>query len=363
MGARADARRLRADRRRQRLDRRLGRARRRARRARRARAAARLRRRLLRRPDARREAELVCFMDCDGSLDPRELPRVADPVAAGHGRPRARRPAPGAGRRLAAARAAPRTPCSRSSCAAAPACGVTDLGPMRAARREPLLALGIRDRRFGWPLEMVLRAAAAGLADRGGPGDLPRPRGPLEGHRHGARHRARGARHGRRARVNRMRAWRAYTHGPRTAGDRQGAGAGRVKTRLTPPCTPEQAARARPRGARGHARRRAAPSSATAGACSCSTASPGDWLPDGFEVIAAARRRPRRAARGGVRGRRRPGVPRRHGHAAGHARAARRRASTRSPRGDAAFGAGARRRLLGHRPARARRRACSTACR
>ena len=33
---------------------------------------------------------------------------------------------------------------------------------MRAARREPLLELGIQDRRFGWPLEMVLRAAAAG---------------------------------------------------------------------------------------------------------------------------------------------------------------------------------------------------------
>jgi hypothetical protein len=33
---------------------------------------------------------------------------------------------------------------------------------MRAARREPLVALGIADRRFGWPLEMVLRAAAAG---------------------------------------------------------------------------------------------------------------------------------------------------------------------------------------------------------
>jgi hypothetical protein len=38
---------------------------------------------------------------------------------------------------------------------------VTDLGPMRAARREALLALGVRDRRFGWPLEMVLRAADA----------------------------------------------------------------------------------------------------------------------------------------------------------------------------------------------------------
>ena len=39
---------------------------------------------------------------------------------------------------------------------------ITDIGPMRAARREALLALGIRDRRFGWPLEMVLRASAAG---------------------------------------------------------------------------------------------------------------------------------------------------------------------------------------------------------
>ncbi len=32
---------------------------------------------------------------------------------------------------------------------------------MRAARRAALLDLGIRDRRCGWPLEMVLRAHAA----------------------------------------------------------------------------------------------------------------------------------------------------------------------------------------------------------
>ena len=37
-----------------------------------------------------------------------------------------------------------------------------DLGPMRAARRAALLELGIADRRFGWPLEMVVRAAEAG---------------------------------------------------------------------------------------------------------------------------------------------------------------------------------------------------------
>jgi dTDP-L-rhamnose 4-epimerase len=34
-----------------------------------------------------------------------------------------------------------------------------DLGPLRAARREALLALGLTDRRSGYPLEMVVRAA------------------------------------------------------------------------------------------------------------------------------------------------------------------------------------------------------------
>jgi glycosyltransferase involved in cell wall biosynthesis len=105
-------------------------------------------------------ATTVCFMDCDGSLDPRALPTVADPVESGvadlvMGR---RRPGPGAWpvhARLAnhyLARAASRR------------CGVQlrDLGPMRAARRVALVELGIADRRFGWPLEMVLRAGDAG---------------------------------------------------------------------------------------------------------------------------------------------------------------------------------------------------------
>jgi hypothetical protein len=43
-------------------------------------------------------------------------------------------------------------------------CGIVlrDIGPMRAADRERLLALALTDRGFGWPLEMVLRAAGAG---------------------------------------------------------------------------------------------------------------------------------------------------------------------------------------------------------
>jgi glycosyltransferase involved in cell wall biosynthesis len=105
-------------------------------------------------------SDVVCFMDCDGSLDPRELPRVADPVAA-------RRYDLVLGARAPARGAWPAHARAANSLLAwelrrrtgAP---LRDLGPMRAARRDALLALGIADRRFGWPLEMVLRAAAAG---------------------------------------------------------------------------------------------------------------------------------------------------------------------------------------------------------
>jgi hypothetical protein len=37
-----------------------------------------------------------------------------------------------------------------------------DLGPMRSVRRKALLGLGLTDRRFGYPLEMVTRAADEG---------------------------------------------------------------------------------------------------------------------------------------------------------------------------------------------------------
>jgi len=104
---------------------------------------------------------IVCFMDCDASFDPRELPRVAGPVAAGTADLvlGARHAVAGAAWPLhaRAANAVLAFELRRRTGAR-----MTDLGPMRAARREPLLALGIRDRRFGWPLEMVLRASAAG---------------------------------------------------------------------------------------------------------------------------------------------------------------------------------------------------------
>ncbi len=103
---------------------------------------------------------VVCFMDADASLDPRELPLVASPVAAGSADlvMGARRAAPGSWPWHArAANGLLAFELRRRS-----GVRLCDLGPMRAARREPLLALGIVDRRFGWPLEMVLRAIDAG---------------------------------------------------------------------------------------------------------------------------------------------------------------------------------------------------------
>ena len=104
--------------------------------------------------------ELVCFMDADGSLDPQALPYVAGLVARGDADLVVARRIADRGawpvhtriaNRVVAAQLGRRT-------------GVRlhDLGPIRAMRREALLDLGMTDRRSGWPLEMVLRAARAG---------------------------------------------------------------------------------------------------------------------------------------------------------------------------------------------------------
>lgn len=106
-------------------------------------------------------SETVCICDADASLDPADLPRVADPVSCGASD-------------LVLGR---RRPVSRGAFPLHARAGnaviarslrrrghvdLHDLGPMRAARREALLELNITDRRFGYPLEMVLLAARAG---------------------------------------------------------------------------------------------------------------------------------------------------------------------------------------------------------
>ncbi|WP_031468397.1 glycosyltransferase family 2 protein [Sciscionella sediminilitoris] len=103
-------------------------------------------------------AEIVCVLDADGSLDPGELPELVALVdsgatlAVGRRRPRGRGAWPWHARlanavlaALLRARGAP----------------VHDIAPMRAARRSALLELGVADRGFGYPLELLLRAAKA----------------------------------------------------------------------------------------------------------------------------------------------------------------------------------------------------------
>ncbi|MFJ2136698.1 glycosyltransferase family 2 protein [Streptomyces sp. NPDC087845] len=106
-------------------------------------------------------AEVVCFCDCDASLDPTLLPSVAGPVldgsadlVLGRRRPVTRRAWPLHARlaNLELARLIHRRTGLR----------LHDLGPMRAARRESLLALNLTDRRSGYPLQLLVRAADAG---------------------------------------------------------------------------------------------------------------------------------------------------------------------------------------------------------
>ncbi|NEC29651.1 glycosyltransferase family 2 protein [Streptomyces sp. SID8111] len=106
-------------------------------------------------------ADVVCFCDGDASLDPallvpfvREIRDGDADLVLGRRRPRGRHAWPAHARagNVVLARILRRRTGLR----------LHDLGPLRAARREPLLALGLTDRRSGYPLQMVVRAADAG---------------------------------------------------------------------------------------------------------------------------------------------------------------------------------------------------------
>jgi glycosyltransferase involved in cell wall biosynthesis len=108
--------------------------------------------------------EVVATIDADGSLDPAELPAMvrllldtdADIVV---------------GRRVPAARGvwpwhARVSNHVLSGLMRVQGVGVRDIAPVRVARRQALLDLGITDRAFGYPLELLIRAGAAGWTIR-----------------------------------------------------------------------------------------------------------------------------------------------------------------------------------------------------
>ena len=107
---------------------------------------------------------IVAVIDADGSLDPAELPALVGELDRGAdmaiGR---RRPVPGL-RWPWHARLGTAAVCWRLRTRYG--LPVHDIAPMRVARRDALLALGITDRRSGYPVELMVRAAAGGLDGR-----------------------------------------------------------------------------------------------------------------------------------------------------------------------------------------------------
>lgn len=106
-------------------------------------------------------AEYVAVLDGDGSMDPRELEPMLASVVSGEatmalGRRRPVRPGvwPWHAR---AGNAAVVWWLRRRT-----ALPVRDIAPVRVCRRADLLALGVQDRRFGYPVELLLAAHRAG---------------------------------------------------------------------------------------------------------------------------------------------------------------------------------------------------------
>ncbi|MGH3759861.1 glycosyltransferase family 2 protein [Actinophytocola sp.] len=103
-------------------------------------------------------SDIVCFLDADGSLDPAELVPLVGAVARGAQLAVGRRVPVGRGVWPWHARAGNLVLATLLRRRGLP---VSDIAPARAVRRRDLLDLGVRDRAFGYPLELLLRAAEA----------------------------------------------------------------------------------------------------------------------------------------------------------------------------------------------------------
>jgi len=104
--------------------------------------------------------DTVAVLDGDGSLDPGVLPGMAETVRSG-------RADLAVGRRVPVARAvwpwhARAGNVLISALLRRRGVPVHDIAPVRVAGRAALLRLGVADRAFGYPLELLLRAGAAG---------------------------------------------------------------------------------------------------------------------------------------------------------------------------------------------------------
>ncbi len=105
-------------------------------------------------------AEFIAFCDCDATLDPADVLRLAGVVVNGADLAVARRRPTGKGAWPLHARLANRELARRVR--RHTGTGLRDLGPLRLARREAYAGLEIADTRCGYPVETIIRAARAG---------------------------------------------------------------------------------------------------------------------------------------------------------------------------------------------------------
>jgi glycosyltransferase involved in cell wall biosynthesis len=102
---------------------------------------------------------IVAVLDADGSLDPGELPALVADIDSADMAVGRRRAVSGLRwpwhARLGNAAVCWRLRTRYGLC-------VHDIAPMRVARRDAILALNVADRRSGYPLELLVRAAQAG---------------------------------------------------------------------------------------------------------------------------------------------------------------------------------------------------------
>lgn len=103
-------------------------------------------------------ADLLGVLDADGSLPAQALPELVAALAGGADL--------AVGRRIPRAGAWPWHARAGNAVLAAVLRGrglaVHDIAPIRVGRRQALLELGVTDRGFGYPFELLLRAGAAG---------------------------------------------------------------------------------------------------------------------------------------------------------------------------------------------------------
>ncbi len=109
------------------------------------------------------EVEIVVFLDADGADDPSQIESLIAPIIEG------RADLVIGSRALGLVEPGALTPQQRAGNWLATRLihllhgfRYTDLGPFRAIRRELLDAIGMRDRRYGWTVEMQIRAIQLG---------------------------------------------------------------------------------------------------------------------------------------------------------------------------------------------------------